>query len=136
MVNAAAMSVDGRTALTGSVDKTARLWDVASGQAKGPPLRHDGVVYAVAMSADGRTALTGCEDKMARLWLPPQTVEGSIQQIQLWVDVITGLEMDEAGGFHVLATDEWEQKRRELQTRGGPRVIGVPIAPATASSTP
>jgi WD40 repeat protein len=54
--------------LTGSDDKTARLWDVATGQPKGPPLRHDGTVWAVAFSPDGRTALTGSWDKTARLW--------------------------------------------------------------------
>jgi hypothetical protein len=135
-VRAVALSGDGRTALTGSSDRTARLWDVASGQAKGPPLTHDDRVRAVALSGDGRTALTGCEDKMARLWFLPETVEGSIQQIQLWVDVITRLEMDEAGGFHLLSADEWERKRGKLQTLGGPRLIGVPIAPAAAGSTP
>jgi hypothetical protein len=53
-VFAVALSADGRTALTGSRDQMVRLWDVASGRAKGPPLKHDGEVVAVALSADGR----------------------------------------------------------------------------------
>jgi WD40 repeat protein len=63
------LSPDGRTAITGGEDKTARLWDAASGQPQGPALKHDGSVTAVAFSpADGRTALTGSKDGTARLW--------------------------------------------------------------------
>ena len=63
-----ALSADGKTALTGSMDKTARLWETATGKPIGPPLQHQGVVVAVALSADGKTALTGSYDKTARLW--------------------------------------------------------------------
>ena len=38
-----AFSPDGKTVLTGSDDKTARLWDVKTGQPIGAPLKHEGV---------------------------------------------------------------------------------------------
>jgi WD40 repeat protein len=67
-VNAAAISPDGRYALSGSVDCTLRLWDLASGR----DMRHFtgqvGEVYAVAFSADGRYALSGGDDGCLRLW--------------------------------------------------------------------
>ena len=63
-----AFSPDGQTALTGSDDKTARLWDVTTGQPRGAALKHEGLVYAVAFSPDGQTALTGSWDNTARLW--------------------------------------------------------------------
>ena len=63
-----AFSPDGKTVLTGSEDKTARLWDAATGQPLGPPLTHQGPVMAVAFSPDGKTVLTGSDDKTARLW--------------------------------------------------------------------
>jgi WD40 repeat protein len=66
-VTAVALSPDGRTALTSSQDKAARLWDAASGKLIAV-LHHDDAVGAVAISPDGRTALTGCEDGAARLW--------------------------------------------------------------------
>ena len=63
-----AFSPDGKTVLTGSYDKTARLWDAATGQPLGPPLTHQDTVQAVAFSPDGKTVLTGSVDKTARLW--------------------------------------------------------------------
>ena len=67
-VVAVALSADGKMALTGSWDKTARLWNTATGKPIGPPLVHEREVVAVALSADGKTALTGSHDKTAHLW--------------------------------------------------------------------
>src|SRR5882762_9248504 len=59
LVRAVAFSPDGKTALTGSQDQTARLWDTATGKPLGPPLWHGQLVGAVAFSPDGKTVLTG-----------------------------------------------------------------------------
>ena len=63
-----AFSPDGKTILTGCYDKTARLWDAATGRPLGPPMEHSGRVLTVAFSPDGKTILTGSYDKTARLW--------------------------------------------------------------------
>ena len=63
-----AFSPDGRTVVTGSGDKTARLWEVASGREIAVLRGHESDVWSVAFSPDGRAVITGSLDKTARLW--------------------------------------------------------------------
>lgn len=52
------LSPDGRLALAACGDKTARLWDVASGKQLPARKQHSGWVSAVALSPDGKQALS------------------------------------------------------------------------------
>ena len=45
-VLSAQFSADGQRLVTASEDKTARLWDAASGKAIGEPMRHDDAVLS------------------------------------------------------------------------------------------
>jgi WD40 repeat protein len=67
-VKAVAFSPDGRWVVTGSEDKTARLWEAATGNEVSRLVGHTLGVDAVAFSPDGRLVLTGSGDKTARLW--------------------------------------------------------------------
>ena len=50
-------------------DKTARIWDAATGKPIGEPLKgHDGAVYSAAFSPDGKRIVTASGDKTARIW--------------------------------------------------------------------
>ena len=100
-VDAAALSADGRIALTRSQDKTARLWDAATGKPIGPPLRLPEGVLRIALNADGRTALTSSFGGTAQLWEaatgkglgPPLQHQGAIYGLALSADgrtVLTG----------------------------------------------
>jgi WD40 repeat protein len=57
-VKAIAFSPDGKLLVTAGSDKTARLWDAATGRAVGDPLPHDQTVVAVTFSADGKKLMT------------------------------------------------------------------------------
>ena len=63
----AAFSPDGVRILTASGDKTAKLWDAASGKLIASFAHQDGVVDA-AFSPDGARILTASWDKTAKLW--------------------------------------------------------------------
>ena len=66
-ITSVACSPDDRYILTGSLDRTARLWDRKSG-IKIRSFESDSEVDSVAFSPDGRFVVTGHEDKTARLW--------------------------------------------------------------------
>ena len=69
-----AISPDNRWVVTGSADKTARLWDLNAKDPAANPVvlrGHDGDVNAVAISPDNRWVVTGSGDKTARLWPLP-----------------------------------------------------------------
>ncbi|KAG8846669.1 hypothetical protein FRB91_000553 [Serendipita sp. 411] len=68
-VNSIAFSPDGRHIVSGSSDRTIRLWDAETGQPLGEPLRgHSRNVSSVSFSADGRRIVSGSVDKLIRLW--------------------------------------------------------------------
>jgi WD40 repeat protein/serine/threonine protein kinase len=63
-----AFSPDGRHLLSGSADKTARLWDRATGKTLHVLDGHTSSVMGVAFSPDGKRVATGSADLTVRLW--------------------------------------------------------------------
>jgi WD40 repeat protein len=64
----AQFSADGKTVVTASSDKTARLWEAGSGKELAVLRGHEGWVSSAQFSADGKTVVTASLDKTARLW--------------------------------------------------------------------
>ncbi|HEV3036260.1 MAG TPA: TIR domain-containing protein [Candidatus Angelobacter sp.] len=67
-INSVAFSPDGKRALSGSDDKTVRVWDVESGSALQVLEGHTDRVWSVAWSVDGKRALSGSADQTVRVW--------------------------------------------------------------------
>jgi hypothetical protein len=67
-VTSAAFSPDGSLVITGSEDKTARIWDAASGKEMIVLKGHEDVVVSVAFSPVGARVVTASSDETARIW--------------------------------------------------------------------
>ena len=61
-------SSDGEYALSGSSDKTVKLWDVAGGIEIRTFTGHSSQVNSVAITPDGRYAMSGSSDETLKLW--------------------------------------------------------------------
>ena len=69
IVNCTSYSPNGCYIVTGSNDKTIRIWDAETGVAVGKPLEgHTNSVNSVAYSPDGRHIISGSDDKTIRIW--------------------------------------------------------------------
>ncbi|HXP62899.1 MAG TPA: serine/threonine-protein kinase, partial [Dongiaceae bacterium] len=67
-VTSVAFSPDGQRILTGSGDRTAKVWDAASGKELFALKGHTGEVHGAAFFPDGRRIVTGSWDGTARVW--------------------------------------------------------------------
>ncbi|HRU07153.1 MAG TPA: protein kinase, partial [Candidatus Brocadiia bacterium] len=68
MVYSCAFSPDGKRIATASWDRTARVWDAASGRLLTTFAGHADEVNCVRFSPDGRTAVSASDDGTARIW--------------------------------------------------------------------
>ncbi|KAJ7257657.1 WD40 repeat-like protein [Mycena rebaudengoi] len=67
-VHSVAFSLDGLRAISGSSDKTIRIWDVSTGKQLQQLDGHDDLVHSVGFSSDGSRAISGSGDKTIRIW--------------------------------------------------------------------
>ncbi len=65
---AASFSPDGRRVVTASIDRTARIWDAASGAALFTLTGHEEPLRAASWSPDGSRIATASLDRTARIW--------------------------------------------------------------------
>jgi WD40 repeat protein/serine/threonine protein kinase len=84
-VQALAFGPDGETIMTGTADRVAQLWEVATAQRLGPAMRHRAMVRAVAYSPNGAKVVTAGSDNCARLWqLAPRESFGTAYAHEGW----------------------------------------------------
>ncbi len=67
-VDSVCFTTDGRFLLSGSKDRTLRLWETATGNLIRHFTGHQGEVRAVAVLPDNKRALSASSDKTVRLW--------------------------------------------------------------------
>jgi serine/threonine protein kinase/WD40 repeat protein len=117
----AAVSHDGRRLATvGLVSEAGSLqeWDTATGRPVGPLQAVDARVHRIGYDASSRNLVVEMGENL-RVFPVFDQLEGSAEKVQLWVETITGTEMDELGGLHSLSTRELDSRRRRLADLGG-----------------
>ena len=68
VVTSVSVTPDGRRAVSGSGDKTLRVWDLESGQCLRTLEGHSDSVESVSVTPDGRRAVSGSGDTTLRVW--------------------------------------------------------------------
>jgi WD40 repeat protein/predicted phosphodiesterase len=67
-VSACAVTPDGRRVVSGSWDKTLKVWDLATGHEVATLRGHAGAVNACAVTPDGRRVVSGSWDETLKVW--------------------------------------------------------------------
>jgi WD40 repeat protein len=68
IVRSVVFSPDDARVLSGSADRTVKLWDAATGRLIRNFIGHSGEIRSVAISPDGARILSGSDDKLLKLW--------------------------------------------------------------------
>jgi WD40 repeat protein len=107
----AGYSPDGRLIATGGPDGFAQFWDATTGKPVGPSLRHDYFAGGVAFHPGGQLLLTNGWDYNVRVWDVPSAAPGDVEQLVLWSQALTGMELSPDGSARDLDDDVWQERR-------------------------
>ncbi|KIM46585.1 hypothetical protein M413DRAFT_421887, partial [Hebeloma cylindrosporum] len=129
IVTAIAFSPDGKHIISGSQDKTLRIWDAETGNAVGLPLEgHDEIVWQVAFSPDGkhiiRWIIAGQSDGAIYIWdaitgqVLCEPLEGHIDS-KVWVAAFSPNGKWIAVGYYDGTILIWDKITRNI--------VGVPL---------
>jgi WD40 repeat protein len=109
-----ATTSDGNLVLSGSFDKTARLWDVATGLAIRTLPAPDSPVWGVALTGDGSTALSAHENGTLTLW---ETRSGRrLRDLSGHNDIVTAAAFSPDAGTALSASSDKTLKLWNLAT--------------------
>ena len=67
-VDSCAVSLDGRVVVSGSVDRSLKVWDSVTGLVLRKLLGHEGAVRGCAVSRDGRYIISASADNSVGVW--------------------------------------------------------------------
>jgi WD40 repeat protein len=82
--------------VTGSIDRTARIWDTTTGESVAQLIGHKAPVQHTSFSANGLRVLTASSDCTLRIWSVFPTTQALIDQAS-W---IVAQQLDRRGQVH------------------------------------
>jgi WD40 repeat protein len=102
-VKSVALSGDGRYAVSGGIDQTVRVWDLATGKEYKVLRGHTKQVWSVAFHPNGRQVFSASWDASARLW--DITTGADVKRFNHRLD-LNGLAVSRDGGKLLTACDD------------------------------
>jgi len=100
-------------------DSKLRFWHDRTHRQIGPavPLSDGG--QSVTFGKDGEIALVGCKNGRIEVVSVPRRTSASPRRIVLWLQLMTGIELDDSDLIRSLDTTAWYSRWRELDSSGG-----------------
>ncbi|MEG4305019.1 WD40 repeat domain-containing protein [Microcoleus sp. D3_18a_C4] len=116
LVNAVAVTADGNRAISGSIDKTIKVWDLTTRKAEFPLKGHNDWVNALAVTADGKRAISSSHDNTLKVWdlttgnvIASFTGESPIACCAIAPDGVTIVAGDRSGQVYFLRLEGMEE---------------------------
>lgn len=103
------MSSDGQFALSGSWDKTLRLWDLSTSKSTRMFKGHNKDVLSVAFSADNRQIVSGSRDKGIKLWNTLGVCKYTIQD-EGHTDWVSCVRFSPNTSNPIIVSSSWDKK--------------------------
>jgi WD40 repeat protein len=88
-VESVAFSQDGNQVVSGSWDKTARIWNTTTGEVEAELKGHTDFVVSVAFSHDSSQVVSGSWDQTVRIW--NATMGGMVAELKGHTDKVTSV---------------------------------------------
>jgi WD40 repeat protein len=99
-VTTVSLSSDGSLALSGSADRTVKIWDIATGHCLRTLVGHSAEITSTCFSGDGQYILSGSADRTLRFW--SVSTGHCLGTYQAHRDVVTSVSLS-AGGHYALS---------------------------------
>jgi len=103
------MSSDGQFALSGSWDKTLRLWDLSTSKTTRIFKGHKHDVLSVAFSADNRQIVSGSRDRTIKLWNTLGVCKYTIQD-ESHLDWVSCVRFSPNTANPIIVSSSWDKK--------------------------
>jgi WD40 repeat protein/serine/threonine protein kinase len=113
-VTTVALSSDGAEALSGSADRTLKLWDLSTGQCLRTFAGHSAEISSACFSEDGRYILSGSADRTVKFWRV--STGRCIGTYQAHTDVVTSVSLSADGRYALSGSTDRTLRLWEIKT--------------------